>query len=308
VAVVVRALKEHRHCKELWHQFAEKAGHPDVWHPWSRLSGYEEWKHCLERGVGAFWTCQGERLALLAAYQEGEVRGLVRVLQVPIFAWDRGDWGPDSCRGDIQDLLCQGDGQQIAVELVKASILLLRDGGIDRIGASAWRPSQCEVLGQLGFRPSRRSVLLAWRISRHLQDRSNAEVGLHYVKRGEEGLVQEVFSSTWGIPVTVIPRMDIQTPLVALLNERPVGAVLLNNHTGNLDLGVQVIAEQRRKRIGSALVGEALDHYGKRGFGYMYVVRNLPVSGMSEADEIALRFYFATGATLLHEYTGFRLS
>ena len=294
-------------CEELWRQFAEKARHPDVWHPWSNLSSYEEWKHYLQRGVGAFWTSQGERLAWLAAHKGGEVKGLVRVLQVPVFAWDKGDWGSADFRGEIQDLLYQADDRQVAIELIRASIAVLRDRGIDKVGASAWRPSQCEVLYQHGFRPFRRSVLLAWRTDHRLQVRSNADIRLHYVEPGEKKLVQEVFSSTWGFPVTVIPHMDIQKPLVALLDGRPVGAALLNKHTGNLDLGVQVTAEHRRRGIGSALVTEALAYYHRRGFDYMYVVRNLPVSGLEEADEVALRFYFATGATLLREYTGSRL-
>lgn len=294
-------------CEDLWRRFSRTASRPSVWHPYFSLSDYEHWKHYLERGVGTFWASQGERLCLLAAYREEEARGLVRVLLVPIFAWDEGDWGPGSSRGEIQDLLYEHDDEDAATELVKGAIEVLKAKGVEKIGGSAWRSSQCETFRHAGFRPFRRSILLGWRTDHDIQVRKDTGIALRYIQPGGEALVQEVLSSTWGIPVTALPHMDVQQPIVAMARERPVGVVLPNNHTGSLDLGVHVIAEYRRRYIGSALAKESASYCRRKHLRHMYVVRNLPLNGLTEEDEIALRFYAATGARPLREYTGFQL-
>lgn len=38
----------------------------------------------------------------------------------------------------------------------------------------------------------------------------------------------------------------------------------------------------------------------------MYVIRNLPVNGLRDEDEVALQFYSSTGAFPLREYVGFQ--
>jgi GNAT superfamily N-acetyltransferase len=126
------------------------------------------------------------------------------------------------------------------------------------------------------------------------------------VKLGEEKLVQEVFTSTWSFLVNFLPRMEIQQALVAMSNGQPLATVLMNNYSGSLDLGVQVVSDHRRKHVGSLLVREALHYYRDKGFEHMYVIRNLPVNGLRPEDEIALQFYASTGAFPLREYVGFQ--
>ncbi len=245
-------------------------------------------------------------MAFLVAYLDGKPVGLVRVLRVPIYPWDREDWGTDGFRGEIQDLLYEGTDAGYAVELVNAAVSFLKEKGIGKIGASCWRPDQCRVLGRLSFKPFRRNILLGWRTDKNLHVEPNFTCDIHYVMPGEEKLVQEVFTSTWGFPVTFLPRMEIQQALVALSDRRPVGGLLMNNHSGSLDLGVQVISSQRRKNVGSLLVQEALGYYRKKGFEHMYLIRDVPVNGLREEDEVALEFYASTGAFPLREYVGFQ--
>ncbi len=244
-------------------------------------------------------------MAFLVAYHEGKPVGLVRVLRVPIYPWDREDWGTDGFRGEIQDLLWERTDED-AVELAKAAISFLKERGIGKIGASCWRPEQCEVLRQLGFKAIRRNILLGWSTDNNFQFEPKLSCDLHYVEAGEEKLVQEVFTSTWGFPVTFLPRMEIQQALVALSDKRPIGALLMNNYSGSLDLGVQIISSQRRKHVGSLLAQEALGYYRGKGFAHMYLIRDIPVNGLKEEDEVALEFYASTGAFPLREYVGFQ--
>ena len=94
--------------------------------------------------------------------------------------------------------------------------------------------------------------------------------------------------------------------MVALADGKPVGTALMNEYSSSLDLGVQVVSSHRWKHIGSLLVREALGYYRKKGFEHMYVIRNLPVNGLRDEDEVALQFYASTGAFLLREYVGFQ--
>ncbi len=231
---------------------------------------------------------------------------MVRVLRVPVYPWDRNDWGAGNSRGEIQDLLCMRAGEDVGADLVKAAVAFLKEKGIEKIGASCWRPEQCEVVKGLGFKPFRRNIFLGWRTDQNLQAESKLSCSVHYVRPGEEKLVQEVFTSTWGFPVTFLPHMEIQQALVALADGKPVGTVLMNEHSGSLDLGIQVVSSQRRKHIGSLLIREALGYYRKKGFEHMFVIRNLPVYGLRDEDEVALQFYASTGAFPLREYVGFQ--
>lgn len=139
-------------------------------------------------------------------------------------------------------MLFRRTGEDVGAELVKAAVAFLKEKGIEKIGASCWRPEQCEVVKGLGFKPFRRNSFLGWRTNQNLQAESKLSCSVHYVRPGEEKLVQEVFTSTWGFPVTFLPHMEIQQALIALDDGNPVGTVLMNNHSGSLDLGVQVVS------------------------------------------------------------------
>lgn len=119
--------------------------------------------------------------------------------------------------------------------------------------------------------------------------------------------MQDIFSANWGLRVTAVPRLEVHQPLLAFADGQAAGVALLNRRSGNIDLGVQVLEGMRRRRGGSALVAEALRHYRSSGFDHMYVIRSVPLAGLRESDEVALRLCSATGATRLREYTGFRL-
>ncbi len=306
MTTAVSNIVDDNQCEKVWTHLREAGNHPALEARLRSLSRYEEWKTHLARGVGSFWTSQGERLAFFVAYHDGEPIGLVRVLRVPVYPWDRGDWGAGSSRGEIQDLLCRRAGEDVGAELVKAAVAFLKERGVGKIGASCWRPEQCEVVKGLGFKPFRRNIFLGWRTDHDLHAESKLSYSVHYVRPGEEKLVQAVFTSTWGFPVTFLPHMEIQQALIALDDGKPVGTVLMNDHSGSLDLGAQVVSSHRRKRIGSLLIREALGYYRKKGFEHMYVIRNLPVNGLREEDEVALQFYSSTGAFLLREYVGFQ--
>ncbi len=306
MTTTVNNIADDNQCEKVWTHLREAGNHPALEARLRNLSRYEEWKTHLERGVGSFWTSQGERQAFFVAYDDGEPFGLVRVLRVPIYPWDRGDWGTGNSRGEIQDLLCGKAGEDVGSDLVKAAVAFLKEKGIEKIGASCWRPEQCEVVKGLGFKPFRRSILLGWRTDQNLQFEPKLRCSTHYVRSGEEKLVQEVFTSTWSFPVNFLPRMEIQQALIALVDGKPVGTVLMNNHSGSLDLGVQVVSSHRRKHVGSLLIREALGYYTKKGFEHMYVIRNLPVNGLREEDDVALQFYASTSAFPLREYVGFQ--
>ncbi len=306
MAPVVSRIVDRVECEKAWTHLCEEGIHPGLNHVRS-LPRYEEWKTYLERGVGSFWTLQGERPALFVAYEERESVGLVRALRVPIYPWDRDQWGRNGFRGEIQDLLCNAKNQEAGPLLVKAAVSLLKENGLERIGGSCWRPEQCEVLTGLGFKPYHRNILLAWRTDHEVQVEPKLVCKVEYVKPGEERLVQEVFTSTWGIPVTFLPHMEFQQPLVAIADGKPVGTVLMNTQSGSIDLGVQVVSSCRRKHLGSLLIQEALRYYRRREFDHMFLVRNLPVNGLRVEDDVALQFYASTGAFPLREYVGFRM-
>ena len=78
-----------------------------------------------------------------------------------------------------------------------------------------------------------------------------------------------------------------------------MGTVLPNRYSGSIDLGVQVVAEYRRRGIGTALLREAIDGYRQRGFEHMFLIRALRPLGLRPEDEVALQFYMANGARLL---------
>ncbi len=294
-------------CEKIWSHLCGAAVHPALEGRVKNLYRYEEWKTHLERGVASFWSTEGERLALFVAYQDGEPVGLVRVLRVPIYPWDREDWGEGGFRGEIQDLLFPTTSKEAGDELAKAAVSFLKKRGTEKIGGSGWRPEQCEIFKGLGFKPFRRNILLGWRTDHGFKVDPKLSCDVHYVRPGEENLVQEVFTSTWGFPVTFLPHMEIQQPLVALVDGKAVGTVLMNKHSGSIDLGVQVVSSHRRKHVGSLLVREALSFYEKKGLEYMYLIRNLPVNGLRVQDDVALQFYTATGAFPLREYVGFQL-
>ncbi len=306
MGLVVKHVADRNQCEELWRRLRERGTDPALETRLSSLSTYEEWKSHLERGVASFWTVQGERLAVLAAYEDGEPVGLVRVLQVPIFPWDRNDWGGDGSRGEIQDLLLSERNEDVAAELVKNAVRLLKEKGLERVGVSCWRPDQSSIVQELGFKPSRRNILLGWRTDHDLHVEPKLTCQLRYVKPGEEKLVHEVFTSTWGFKVNFLPQEDIQQALVAIHDGRPLGTVLINKYSGSIDLGVQVVSAERRNHIGSLLVREALRYYKSKAFEHMYLIRNIPVGGLRQEDEVALQFYSSTGAFPLREYVGFR--
>lgn len=222
MALAVRHVTDNRQCEEVWDHFREPGIHPALASQLTSLSVYEDWKTRLAKGVGSFWTSQGERLAFLVAYLDGKPVGLVRVLRVPIYPWDREDWGTDGFRGEIQDLLYEGTDAGYAVELVNAAVSFLKEKGIGKIGASCWRPDQCKVLGRLSFKPFRRNILLGWRTDKNLHVEPNFTCNIHYVRPGEEKLVQEVFTSTWGFPVTFLPRWKSSRHWSPCLTDAPL--------------------------------------------------------------------------------------
>lgn len=302
-----KLLNEHE-AKVAWSEFTAGLREERQWMPISTLNEYEGWKSRLE-GL-SFWTGQGERLALLGMEMDDKLVGIVRALKVPVFSWQREAWGKEDWRGEIQDFLLRGGVDlETGKILVEEAMRELRNAGLRVAGASEWRADYLSLFEELGFEqyPYSRSILLGWRTDIDLEHlRSNEDVKVLPISEGKEELVRSVFFDTWGFRVTILPDLKVQDPLVSLLDGEPVGTVLPNRESGNLDLGVQVVSKHRRTHIGTRLIVEAIKYYRRRRMERMYVIRNLPLGDLSQEDNVALSFYKSTGAVRIREYTGFR--
>ena len=278
--------------------FVRKFQDPLLWD----LAKYERWKSglCLLR---VFWA-EGERLALLGIEEGSELQGALRVLKVPFF--ERKRWGERAKeRGEIQDVFLQ----PLEVEGLKALLAgaekILAQEGLLHFGISEWKEPYWEALERLGFSPYARSVLIAWDTEREIPKAGNPDVEIRFASLEMKRVLRRIQQSSWGFFIP--PDFERQDVLLAFLDGQPVGSAYLNRSTHHIDFGVHVRREFQRRRVGTAILREALRLCRERGAQRMFVTRVLrAITKINESDRIALRFYLDCGGEILREYRGFR--
>lgn len=120
-----------------------------------------------------------------------------------------------------------------------------------------------------------------------------------------KGALRRIQERNWGFFIP--PDFERQDVLLAFLDGQPVGSAYLNRLTHHIDFGVHVAREFQRKRVGTAILREALRLCRERGARLMFVTRVLrAITKINESDRVALRFYLDCGGSILREYRGFR--
>jgi len=269
------------------------------------LSEYERWKGELGL-LRTFWAGRETRLAFLGLEEGRGLQGVLRVLKVPFF--ERKRWGEKGKeRGEIQDIFLQ----PLEVEGLKALLAgaeeILAQEGISGFGISEWKVPYWETIERLGFSPYARSVLIAWDMDNEIPipKEGNPDVEVRLASPEMKKALRHIQESSWGFFIP--PDFKRQDVLLAFLGDRPVGSAYLNRFTHHIDFGVHVAREFQRKRMGTAILREALQLCRERGARRMFVTRVLrAITKINENDRIALRFYLDCGGNILREYRGFR--
>jgi len=266
------------------------------------LAQYERWKSGL-RLLRVFWA-EGERLTLLGLKGGEKIQGVLRVLKVPFL--ERKRWGGEGKeRGEVQDVFPQPlEVEGLKALLAGAEEILAREGPL-HFGISEWKEPYWEALERLGFSPYARSVLIAWDTKGEIPKEGNPAVEIRLASLEMKATLRRIQRSSWGFFIP--PDFERQDVLVAFLDGQPVGSAYLNRLTHHIDFGVHVRREFQRRRVGTAILREALRLCRERGARRMFVTRVLrAIAKINESDRVALRFYLDCGGQILREYRGFR--
>ena len=264
---------------------------------------YERWKGELGL-LRTFWAGKETRLAFLGLEEGQNLQGVLRVLKVPFS--ERKRWGGKGGeRGEIQDIFLHPfDAEGLKALLVGAERVLSHNGLLD-FGISEWKEPYWEILERLGFSPYARSVLIAWDTEREIPKAGNPDVEIRFASLEMKRVLRRIQQSSWGFFIP--PDFERQDVLLAFLDGQPVGSAYLNRSTHHIDFGVHVRREFQRRRVGTALLREALRLCRERGAQRMFVTRVLrAITKINESDRIAVRFYLDCGGAILREYRGFR--
>ena len=267
------------------------------------LTWYERWKRELGF-LRTFWAGREIRLALLGLVERQKLRGVLRVLKVPFF--ERKQWGGEGKeRGEIQDIFLQPLEVEGLKDLLTGAEEVLSQNGLLDFGISEWKEPYWEALEGLSFSPYARSVLIAWDTGREIPKACNPDVEVRFASPEMKRALRQIQESSWHFFIP--PDFERQDVLVAFLGGQLVGSAYLNRATHHIDFGVHVVREFQRRRVGAAILREALRFYRERGAKWMLVTRVLrAITKINESDRIALRFYFDCGGKILREYRGFR--
>jgi len=271
--------------------------------PFASFSDYESWK--LEMGIlKTFWCGEEELLGYLVARESGEILGFARALKVPVYFFEKRRWPGLAARGEIQDIVVsENKSFKVCWALLSSASQLFAEAGLEAYGVSVWRGKDIVMLAKLGLKPYARSVLMSWNTS-HRVGKVNENVSVEVASPSDIKVLRSIQKRSWGFFIR--PNFEKELVLLAFLGKEPVGLAYLNKRTGNLDFGVHVVPEHRRKYVGSTIVTEALKLCRKLGFERMYVVRALRLTKFSTADKVALQFYTSTRARVVRFYYGFR--
>ena len=279
--------------------FVRELGDPLLQDP----SEYERWKG--EMGIlRTFWASKGTRLAFLGLEEGGRLQGVLRVLRVPFLR--RKGWGGEGQeRGEIQDIFLQPFDMEGLKALLAGAEEVLSRHGLSHFGVSEWKEPYWGALERLGLSPYARSVLIAWDTGSEIPKEGNPDVSVRLASPEMRKALRRIQESSWGFFIP--PDFEKQDVLVAFLGAQPVGSAYLNRLTHHLDFGVHVMREFQRKRVGTAILREALRLCRERGARRMFVTRVLrAITRINEDDRVALRFYLHCGGRILREYRGFR--
>lgn len=268
------------------------------------LPRYEQWKSRLGILKGTFWSSRETGLALLGLEEGQKLRGVLRVLKVPFF--ERRQWGEEEKeRGEIQDIFLHPVQAKALNSLLARAEEILSQNGLLNFGVSEWKKNYWEVIETLGFSPYARSVLIAWNTEKGIPKDGNPEVKCRLVSKREISALRQIQKSSWGFFIP--PDFKSEDVLIAFFKDQPVGSAYLNRFTGNTDFGVHVMQEFQRRRVGTAILKEALRLYREQGAKRMFVTRVLrAITKINEDDRVALKFYLNCGGKVLREYRGFR--
>jgi GNAT superfamily N-acetyltransferase len=151
-------------------------------------------------------------------------------------------------------------------------------------------------------------IKVIWDLTKPLPDRrGNPEVEIKPIGRGQLGEMGRILVETWGgfieDPQTTIdyvgPYVDagLEQPFIAYLDGVPIGCVSprLDRETksGVLNGGIHILHKYRRRRIGTALLIQALEWLKENGMDSAWVTPNNPEG--TRATKVAEAFYLATG-------------
>ena len=267
------------------------------------LSEYECWKGELGL-LRTFWAGKETRLAFLGLEEGRELQGVLRVLRVPFF--ERKRWREKGKeRGEIQDIFLQPfEVEGLKALLARAEEILTQEG-LSAFGISEWKEPYWKAIERLDFSPYARSVLIAWDTEKEIPKEGNPDVEIRPVSPEMNKALRHIQGSSWGF--FIAPDFKRQDVLMAFLEGQPVGSAYLNRLTHHIDFGVHVAREFQRKRVGTAILRDALQLCRGREARWMFVTRVLrAITKINESDRIALRFYLDCSGEVLREYRGFR--
>lgn len=260
-------------------------------------------------GLGSlqvFWCSGGRSLGYLGLREGGRLLGVLKLLRVRVFFYERNVWRGVKERGEVREIfLKEWKTEHLSLLLTKAADLFSKHG-LSVFGVSEWKPRTWSLLERCGLSPYARSVLIGWDTGKPIPKKGNPHVSIEPASRSNLRELRGIQRESWGFFIP--PDFKHHKVFIAYLNGQAVGSIYLNRFTGNIDYGVHVAVRFQRRRIGVALLRFAQRYFREHGFKRMYVIRVLRALGkVNESDKIALSFYLSCGGRILREYRGFRV-
>jgi len=143
-----------------------------------------------------------------------------------------------------------------------------------------------------------RSVLYFWDVNARILE-PNEDVEIRTYSEWGEGELEKfkgIHKRSWGFFVQ--PRQQDHLVLLAFLESSPVGMAYLNVNNFNIDYGIHVIRPYWRRRIGTALLAEAMRLAKSMGAHRISVVRVFRSVKGTASDIRAVEFYRANNPSL----------
>lgn len=266
------------------------------------LEKYERWKAQMG-SLLCFWALPHKKSWRLGVKKEGRIRGVLTVSKVEVPFFERRLWKDKEERGEIEDIYLEEKDEGTLSSLLFKAIEILREEDVLEVGISEWKRPYFPLLERRNFFPYARSVLLGWESRESIRKKPNPLVSIKKAGPEELETLRDIQMKSWGFFIP--PDFDAHLLFVAYRGGKPVGSAYLNKKTGNIDFGIHVVQDYWRMRVGTTLLCALADHSRMLGLE-LTVVRAIELTKVKESDQVALRFYFANGATLMREYFGFR--
>jgi len=253
-----------------------------------------------------FWTVEEELLNYIIVKDKWDnILAIGRMVKVPVVPWEKMQWNKSSePRGDVRDFIIIKAESEILEFLSNFFDAFFKSYDLSRWGISTWDPNTIRLLEKSKkFKRLKRSILLGWRLPLSIPNlRLNKQVSLRFAKTKEEiKKAYNVMKKSWNF--VIYAKKDMEYIVLATINNTPVGMAYLNKETRNIDFGVHVVPEYRRKYIGTTIVKFVGDFcYKQLNKKWMFVVRLLPKDSLRNSDRVAIRFYVSTNAQVLRFY------